>query len=402
MPEVTFTTRGALGKSALRQANERLILNELRGRPAISRADLVRITGLSPSSVTFIVNRLMREGLLEEIRNDSIHAQVGRQPTPLRLTPDARFVVAVSIRRAAAQVTLSDWTGHIVRSKKVSGSTDAAIFLGSIRTTVSSLLDQVAPERVLGVGVAVPGTPDRRTGRVSAENLGWIDIDVTRELQRSFAAPVYIENESRLSALSELWASGTDLHWRQDFVFITAGEGIGTGVVSGGRLLRGFSGAAGEFGHVVLHPGGLPCPCGNRGCWEQYASAAALTRCYGENVEAEEIIRRARHGESQALAAVSVIADALAQGFGNLLFALNPAAIILGDYIADAWDLLEALIWESLRSRLPPYYLASLRIVPSRHSSDAALEGAKALVLSHYFTTFTDQPSAAGTLTASF
>lgn len=390
MPEVTFTTRGALGKSALRRANERLVLNALRQQPHLSRADLVRMTGLSPSSMTFIVNRLLRERMLQEVRSGSAQNQVGRQPTPLRLRPQARYVIALELRKAMTRLVLADWTGEVIQARRVSAHTSERIYLERVHEAIGSLFDSVAAERVLGVGVATPGTVDRTTGRiVAAENLGWYGLDLRRALARDLPVELFVENEAKLCAQAELWSSHGKKPLR-NFVFVTANEGIGTGVVIDGKLLHGSSGAAAEFGHVVLYPDGLECPCGNRGCWEQYASGAALVRlCSGMDVSTpDDVIAEARTGNKQAQSAVAAVTNALGIGFGNLLFTLNPEAIIVGDYIARNWDLLEEPVWRVIRERVPAYYQTGLKICPSLHAEDAPLRGAEALVLSNFFTSF--------------
>jgi glucokinase len=184
----------------------------------------------------------------------------------------------------------------------------------------------------------------------------------------------------------------------RDFVTVTANGGLGTGVIVNGQILQGATCAGGEFGHMVLYPDGRKCRCGNTGCWEQYASDLALCRMYSERcaqagkpcgkVDAAAIVQRARQGDPQALEVVQEAARHLGLGFVSLVMALNPEVIILGGYLADAWDLMEPPMWEVLRSRVPAYYLTALRVVASRHGKDSALVGAAAVVLNGFFNSF--------------
>jgi len=392
LPPITFTTGGALNKSALRQANERLVLNAVRQNPGVSRSDLARITGLSPSSVTFIVNRLIRERMLSEERTES-RPQVGRRPTALRLRSDAMMAVAAEIALSGATVALVDLAGKAVRRRTVDWHVNPDLFLGKVHLAIRSILDSLSARQVLGVGVGVPGFLDRAAGRViGAENLGWFGVEAGALLRKRLACPFWFENNAKLSALAEMWFPPSGAKPLRDFVFVTMRGGLGTGVIINGQILQGASSAAAEFGHTMLYPDGRRCPCGNTGCWEQYASDLALGRLYGERTGAqispEEIVRRARAGEAAALEALREAAHHAGMGFVNLIMALNPEALVVGDYLAQAWDLVEDLVWGVVRSRVPAYYLSGVRIFPSRHAADSSLLGAAALVFSQFFTSF--------------
>lgn len=132
MPAITFTTGGALKKSALRQANERLVLNAIRQNESISRADIVRVTGLSPSSVTFIVKRLKREKLVGEEKLEG-PSQVGRQPTSLRLQADARLAMGVEITLSGARIVLVGLDDVVLAKRAVAWHSNHAIYLDRVQ-----------------------------------------------------------------------------------------------------------------------------------------------------------------------------------------------------------------------------------------------------------------------------
>jgi predicted NBD/HSP70 family sugar kinase len=398
LPAVTFTTGGALNKSALREANERLVLNAIRQNPRASRSDLARITGLSRSSVTFIVNRLVRNKVICEERMVN-HSQVGRRPTPLRLRADAMMAAGVEIGLSGARVALADLTGNMVRHKTVAWHPNQDLFLDKIHAAIRGIIEPLSPQQVLGVGVGLPGFLDRATGKViAAENFNWFGVEAGNLLRKKLACPFYFENSARLSALAEMWFSDRDRKPLRDFVFVTMRGGLGTGVMISGQILRGASSGAAEFGHTTLYAGGRRCPCGNTGCWEQYASDLALRRRYAERcreagqdpvvAEPEAIIGKAREGEPVALRVLRETAHDAGMGFVNLIMALNPEAIIVGDYLAEGWDLVEDIVWAEVRKRVPAYYLTGVRILPSKHALDSSLLGAVALVFAQFFTTF--------------
>jgi predicted NBD/HSP70 family sugar kinase len=402
MSGVTFTTRGALNKSALRQANERLVLNAIRQNPSVARSDIVRITGLSPSSVTFILKRLKRERMISE-EKAAEHAQLGRRPTVLRLRPDARLAIGAEISRSGARVALADFNGQVLRDKAVAFHPNPEIYFDRVHAAIRSLVDRAAHEQMLGVGVGLPGTIDPSSGRViAAENLGWFRVEAGARLRGRLPFPFYYENLAKLAALGEMWVSERDNRPLHDFVSVVARGGIGTGVIINGQLLQGAHSAASEFGHTTLYADGRRCACGNTGCWEQYASDFALCRLYAEmggqdgsaaESDAAEIIRRAREGDAIAQRALDETARHAGTGFANLIWALDPEAIVVGGWIAEAWSLIEDTVWASVRSRVAPYCLSELRILPSQHAADAGLLGAVALVLTRFFTSF--DPTAA-------
>lgn len=395
MPAVTFTTGGALKKSALRQANERLVLNSIRQNVSISRADIVRITGLSPSSVTFIVKRLKRDKLICEDKIEG-QPQVGRQPTALHLRADARLAMGVEITLSGARIALVGLDDVVIARRTVAWHGNCAIFLDRVHTAIRSMAEPLARGQLLGVGVSLPGNIERATGRViAAENLNWIDVAAGNMLRRDLDLPFYFENTAKLSALAEMWSSDRDPQPLRNFIAVVPKGGLGTGVVINGQILQGASSVASECGHIVLYPEGRRCQCGNKGCWEQYVSDLAASRLYAErsgradaDIEAREIVALARGGDEAANLVLADVARDFGLGLVNLTMAFNPEAYILGDYLGDAWDLIGDSVWGVLRARVPAYVLTGLRIAPSRHGTDAPLVGATALVLSSFFSRF--------------
>ncbi|HUQ91644.1 MAG TPA: ROK family transcriptional regulator, partial [Bryobacteraceae bacterium] len=282
---VTFTTHGALRKSALRQANQRLVLNAIRENPQLSRIEISRITGLSPSSVTFIVKRLAKDKLIREEKVEGL-TLIGRPPTILRLLPSARYAVGVDIAPSGCRVALADWTGHILEAQSIPWESNPETLLRALHGAIRSFVSAKPGPRMLGVGISVPGTWDHSARTVtSAVNLGWKDVPVAPLLEKGFDVPMYFDNNANLSALGERWFRSQGAKPLENFVFVTLGSGIGTGLIVGGQVLHGAFGRAGEFGHMTIFPDGRRCLCGNRGCWEEYASDRALIRIYQDKTE---------------------------------------------------------------------------------------------------------------------
>jgi N-acetylglucosamine repressor len=406
MASVTPSVRRALRKADLRESNQRLILNLIRQSPNLCRADLANMTGLSASSITFIVKRLIREGWLAETRDGS--SPLGRPPIRLQLRPGAMHVVGAEISLSRTRVVGADLYGHILSERAVTWHPNPDLFLGRLRSGIAAMVAKYSPCGLLGVGMAIPGTIERATGHVvAAENLGWFDLPAGKILSEGVPATFFFDNNAKLAAFAEQWFCQPGRRPPQDFVFVTTHGGIGTGVVVDGRLLQGSHDQASEFGHTILFPDGLPCPCGNRGCWEQYASDRALERLYAQRqpkakpASADQIVARSRSGDAAAIGALREAAVYVGLGFVNLKQAFSPEVIIVGNYLASAWDLVGEIVWKVMRERIAPRYLGHLRIVPAQHAENSTLMGAFGLVLAQFFTPLeASRMAAAGTQAA--
>ncbi len=363
---------------------------EFRGRISVASPDYRRVRSPSSSSVSSGTNSLGK-------KRTSAPSQVGRQPTALFIRQDAHVALGIDLTLAGARIALTDLDGKILKRKTVPWHANSDVFFNRVNAAIRGLTDPLPAGHLLGAGVALPGFIDRASGRViAAENFNWFDVDAGRLLSRDLSFPFWFENTAKLSALAEMWTSDGDPRPLRDFVSITAHSGLGTGIIINGQILQGATAAASEFGHIILHPDGRRCQCGNTGCWEQYASDLAVSRLYreaggdakGEEPEASEVVKRARAGDKIALQVLDETARNVGLGFVSLIMAFNPEAIVVGDYLAEAWDLMEEPVWSIVRSRAPAYFLTGLRIVPSRHNADMALVGAVALVLTRFFQSF--------------
>lgn len=399
MPSVTFTTSGVLRKSALRLANDRLVLNTIRRNPGISRREIARVTGFSPASVKFVVNRLLKSCLVNDEKQES-SSRSGRPAGGLTLRSGAMTAIGVEIARPESTLILVDLEGGIIEERSIAFRPEPEAFLDQLAVEIRALAASRQARQVLGVGISLPGTIDKAAGTViGAEGIGWVGVDVGARLRRQLEWPLLFENDANLSALAEQWYAPDEDAPLRYFVYIRLQGGLGSGVFVDGRILHGVSSAGAEFGHILLYPEGRQCNCGNRGCWEQYASDAALVRAYRELAgvtgtdgnmleESHRIVALARAGDRDASEALRAAARYLAYGFASVIAALNPQAIIIGEPIASAWDLVEQVIQSELHSRVPGYYLSGLRLMPSRIGARSALRGAAVLVLQRFFTRF--------------
>ena len=242
---------------------------------------------------------------------------------------------------------------------------------------------------------------DIKTGMVlHAPTLGWRNVDLPGLLREEFEnIPIHIENSGKACALSQIWATRSDMQAHNDLVFVSVSDGVGVGVVLNGELIRGKHNTAGEFGHLPISLDGLRCSCGANGCWEAYISnLATISRYFGRNPSQrqplapeaadftiEDLIERARSGDGKALAALHLTARYLGLGLASIIHAIDPSQIYLGGEITEAWDLIESPVRDAITERTLTRDLGTtpIRIVPANEYP--RLRGAVALVTAPAF-----------------
>ena len=269
----------------------------------------------------------------------------------------------------------------------------------SVLDAIASAATAVAGEsQILGVGVGVPGLVDRNGVLRFAPNLpGVNDLAIRAELEARLGLPVKVDNDATCAAWGERQlgaAQGYD-----DVVLVTLGTGIGGGIVAGGRLVRGANGFAGEIGHMVIAANGSPCPCGQRGCWERYASggglgrlgqqaaaegraARVLARAGGdlELVRGEHVTVAAAEGDAGAQAVMAELGWWVAQGLANLANVFDPEAFVLGGGLAEAGELLLDPVRAAFTGLLTgASYRPPVAIVPATLGEHAGAIGAACL-----------------------
>jgi predicted NBD/HSP70 family sugar kinase len=234
----------------------------------------------------------------------------------------------------------------------------------------------------LGVGVSVPGTVDRFTGRVAvAPNLDWHDVAFASTLARRLpsAMQVGVANDADLAALAEHRRGGA--RGIDDVVFLLGRVGIGAGIIANGRPLHGYDGYAGEIGHNVVDAKGPACHCGKHGCVETYVGEGALLRLAGRDQAPTEeataaVFADARRNDQTALFAVRTVADSLGRAIASLVNTLNPQCVMLGGYLSELLDIAPVELEHALKRFTLEAPRGPVQLVPPTFGSDAALLGA--------------------------
>lgn len=362
----------------------------------ISRADIARQMGLSRSTVSEIVSDLLKTELVTETGDGP--SRGGRRPILLTFDETAHVILGVDMGSSHVSVVLTDLRGHELdwehREHPVRTDPEGTERLVTELSDAVLARHEGARKRLLGVGVAVPSPVDPlRPRRVSALLLpDWSGHRVMEQLQYAHGVPVLVENDANLGALAEhWWGAGRGL---RDFTYIKLGTGVGSGHLVRGEMYRGATGVAGEIGHMVVRPGGLPCSCGNRGCLETLVGTPALIKrakdllrefpespLHGAGLTVAAIEDAALQGDALALTIVQEAAGHLASAVAVVLNLLNPSAIILGGSLTRVGPLLIAPIREGIRAQTLVNSAAASRILASELGPHAVAKGAATLVL---------------------
>ncbi len=385
---------------SLRSQNLTSILSLIyRDRP-ISRVELSRITGLNKATVSSLVAELVERGFVKFIGENPTE-RAGRREVMIDIDPLKASAVSVEIGIGTITVTASDFAGDAFL--RMDAGFDPTMSAGRVISMASKMVSKAVLQaetengRVAGISFAVPGAVDFQTGTVLfAPNLAWRNVSIFDRLKGKIDRPVFIDNEASLAALGEHFF-GAAKGFR-DMLYISAGVGIGGGLIINGDIYRGSSGIAGEFGHMTVDVKGKKCTCGKTGCWETLANAAALFSEYlrlapaARKGSAEKTIAQmlehvglsARSGEKHALQALESTAHSLAVGIDSLIKAFDPERVVLGGPLSSLSEFLVPMIAHELRQR-PIFGLKhAADIITASFGADAALKGGTALVIRRF------------------
>ncbi|GLW10455.1 transcriptional regulator [Microtetraspora sp. NBRC 13810] len=347
---------------------------------ATSRAELSRVLGWAPSTVSAHVQELLDSGLLEESGEGS--SRGGRRPRLLSVRDGDGVILGADLGGHHGRVAVLDGTGRPQRIEDI--DLDIAAGPAPVLERVAEALGELCAGRpVRGIGVGLPG-PVGLTGVVVGPSRmpGWSGFSVRDWLAARFGAPLVVENDANLMAMGEAVARGREL---RDFVFIKAGTGVGAAVVTDGRLHRGARGVAGDISHLRVPAGGdQPCSCGNFGCLETIASGAALVAAVRRDGVAvrntADLVRLAHDGNPTVTTNLRFAGRQLGEVLATVVNFFNPQAVILGGALSGC-DLFVAAARGVLYERCLPLTTQELEIGESTAGPDAGLLGIGRLVI---------------------
>jgi len=380
MPMLLLEEKQSASNRTPRHINRNLIFNQIRMRQPISRADLARVSGLQRSTVSLIVEELLRERwIIEGLIGD---APRGRKPTGLHVN-DKRTVLAVDVHPAQTTMAVADLSGRITTQKQLQLPSDPKKVIRAIVSAIKKIIAEHADCSFEGIGLTVPGRFSHQLKKtIFAPNIGWPIAQIKSKVEEATGLPVVVDNVANACVLSEVWFGSTEeMH---DIVLVNVSEGIGTGIFVNGGLVRGAGEMAGEFGHVQMDRDGIPCGCGSRGCWETLASNRAGLRYYkeitGESlISIDALLDLAEKHDAHAVEALARMFRALGQGLHMIVTTLAPGEIVLVGEFTRIWSRACSIISDELR-KFPLPALPKLRM--ATEPGTARLRGGVALVIS--------------------
>jgi len=367
-----------------RDINRDIVLEFIRFRQPVSRVDLSRLSGLQPSTISAIVEELIEEKWIKE--GAVVQGARGRPSTMLSVNSDL-VTLALDLRPDRAIVAIIDLSGRFLAHETIVLLSDPKAAIARIVERMRQLRKQHPDKSFEGVGVSVPGRVHPVTQRIlMAPNLKWHNFDLKGALESDLGLQVEIDNDANACLTSELWNGR--LEGVKNAVLVAISEGVGTAILAGGQLQSGFNGLAGEFGHIPIDAAGPLCGCGQRGCWETFASSRAALRIYQElapkapSSNIQELLRMAEEGDAAAEKAVFRQAKALGQGLRLITAALSPELILITGEITSCWKKFGPTVEKELQDAMLVKPAPRLAIAGDGYL--ARLSGASAMLLQRH------------------
>ncbi len=400
MRKIDLTSFNIATSDTVRNINRRIILDLIRTRQPVSRADLARISGLQRSTISLITEQLLTEQWI--MQGALGHLPRGRKPRFLHLNVERAGIIGVNVRPSGTTIALANLNAQFLAHESFPTDANADVFIRDLSERLRAFIKLHRQIYIEGVGVSIPGRVDSISKRiVFAPNLGWRDVDLQTPLERATNLLVEIENAANACALAEIWFDKRS-DGIQDLIAVTVSEGIGTGIIANGQLLRGANGIAGEFGHVSIDESGPLCNCGNRGCWEVFASNTAAINEYvnaaasngnsrrqnnqfeSDKPSFDDILHLSEQGDARAIATIERMANYLGIGLSMLISGMSPSMIVVIGEVTRVWKRIEPIIKKVLNARLQGSLMVT-RIIPAEDSLQPRLRGSMALILQNHF-----------------
>ena len=355
----------------LRRINERRLLEVIQQQGPSSRAALTRASGLTAPTVSKAVDSLLKRGLVEE--TDPTEPALGRPGRLVRMASESASILGVVVDSTTCCVAVAGLDGRITEegTRRIATPSTYADLLEVLADSCRDLVGG-STATLRGIGVSVPGLVNERLEEVVfCPNLHLLDKhNPARDLAGRFGVPGVLLQETDALCLSERMYGGA--RGLDDFAMLDVATGLGLGVMSGGHLLSGHSGMAGELGHITMQPDGIRCGCGNRGCLETLATDSALARMIseelGESITVDDAatLLRERPGDFQHH--VRVASEYLAIAIAAAINIFNPTTLFVhGTLLVGNPDQFSRVL-ERVRQRTLTASLADCTIVPTRSS----------------------------------
>lgn len=376
-----------LNQESIQASNRALLLELIRKEGICSRAYLAKESKLQQSTVTFIVNSFIKWGLVKE--TGLISGDKGRRSIGISINGDSYAVLGVRLIRSGFSIGLFDLAGECIAEKNrdVEQKGNPSDMIHKIVSEAKQMLAQEKEHQVLSVGIAVPGPFNMKDGTIvlMTESKGWNAFNLREAFQRELKLPTILQHDARAGAWAQLWHN-KKIDYDGILVYISVGQGVGSGILINRETLEGNMGVAGEIGHMSIDYNGVKCECGNRGCLEKYTSTIALTKTVnqklGTSYTFRQIVDLIRGGDSACLQTYEACCDLLASGIVNVINCFNPNEIVLGDAMVKILpDVMLERVCSKVKERVLPDVYKNQRISVDEMDLNTELYGAAVVAI---------------------
>lgn len=360
------------------------LLSLVRRRGPLTRTEMLTLTGWARVTVTSRLEKLLSSGLL--VADEAVTSGRGRPATRYRLDASCAMLLVADVGALGMRLARVDLEGRIEEASSIPA--DVAIgpdeLLAQVRKCFDELTASSADRPLWGIGISLPGPVDHAAGKVISPPImtGWHQFPVKETLQDWYGCPVLVENDVNAMAVGELINLPTPT---DEFLVVKVGTGIGCGIVSGGRVIRGAAGSAGDIGHTAADTTGVrtetvDCRCGKRGCVETYAGGWALARDLSDDpshpLSVNDVVDLLERGDPTASRMVSDAGLVLGASLATAVSLLNPSAVVLSGQVAvAAGDHLLSSVRERIYARALPLATRNLDIRVSSLWPDSGVHG---------------------------
>jgi predicted NBD/HSP70 family sugar kinase len=371
-----------------RHINSRLLLNLVREHQPISRAELMRRSGLQRSTVSVIADQLITNDWLRE--GNMGHSIRGRKPTFLHLNENRMGTFGINVQLYLTHIGLADLNGKFVVRQTIPTPAEMDSFLHQISRIIRDWMVQFPFTRIEEIGLGLPG-PINPASRLFSLGPGtyWNVQDLQNKLESATQLNVCIETIANACALSEMWFNPRARNSR-DFVVVAVSDTVGVGIVLNGQLVRGRPALSSGFGHVIIDENGPQCSCGRRGCWEVFASNLAAIRYYNDLrppksriKRFDELLQLIDQNDGHAVQALRQMTEYLGAGIAMLVSGFAPDFVSIAGDISHCWNKAEPMILKAVQKRV--FSNAAVKIVAGVPQPPPGLQGVIALVLQNHF-----------------
>jgi predicted NBD/HSP70 family sugar kinase len=369
--------------SFIKKINRSLIISKIIEHGLISRADLAKITGLNKATISVQAAELLAEELIIETQSE--HKNLGRRPIMLSINKQAGFALGIDLDKNNITFTLSDISGTPLETHSILMKTsDYDLILKLLASQITIYKEKCSHARygLIGVVIGIHGIVNNDETIYFVPYHQWHNKDLKTDLQNETGISIFVENNANLCSFAEIVYK----HYHsENLLSVSLYSGIGLGIMVNSKLLKGCDGYAGEIGHMIIVPDGLPCRCGNLGCWEQYASESSFVKKLSEShnnidVTYDDIHQWFMEQDPVTNRLMKDYIKFLSYGLNNIINLYNPEILVINSELLRLYP--NAL--EEIKAHLTSTVGQYRKLQISEFGKDACSMGACALAIKNF------------------